>query len=70
MSARQSLISLIPKKDKDRNYLQNWQPITLLNVDSKIISKAIANRLKLVLDDIIDPDQTGFVTGKDISENL
>ena len=69
-SARQGIISLIPKKGKDQDYLRNWRPITLLNTDYKILSKAIANRIKLILTDLIDPDQTGFVKGRDISENL
>ena len=69
-SARQGTISLIPKKGKNRLLLKNWRPIMLLNVDYKILSKAMANRLKIVLPDIIDPDQTGFTKGKDITENL
>ena len=40
------IISLIPKKDKALNELKNWRPITLLNCDYKIASKAIASRLK------------------------
>ena len=69
-SARQGIISLIPKPEKNRSYLKNWRPIALLNVDYKILSKAIATRIKLVLDHLIDEDQTGFRKGRDISENL
>ena len=69
-TARQGIISLIPKQNKERKFLQHWRPISLLNVDYKILSKAIANRLKIVLPDIIDPAQTGFIKGKDISGNL
>lgn len=32
-SARKGIISLLPKKDKDLNFLKNWRPLTLLNVD-------------------------------------
>ena len=35
------VISLIPKKDKDKNYLKNWRPISLLNNDYKIAAKAL-----------------------------
>ena len=35
-------------------YLKKWHPVTLLNYDYKIASTAIANRLKLVLPNIID----------------
>ena len=37
---------LIPKEDSELNQLQNWRPITLLNVDYKIASKAIAKRIE------------------------
>ena len=43
---KQSVISLIPKSGKDTSFLENWRPISLLNVDYKITTKAIANRVK------------------------
>ena len=43
--------------------------MTLLDVVYKIASGAIANRLKLVLDELIDKDQTGFIKGRFIGEN-
>jgi len=44
-SQKQALITLIEKKGKDRNYLENWRPISLINVDAKIASKVIAARI-------------------------
>ena len=38
-SQRQVIIKLIEKKDKGKRFIKNWRPISLLNVDSKIISK-------------------------------
>ena len=67
---KQSIISLIPKKDKDLEKLTNWRPISLLNTDYKIITKVIANRMKQVLPKIIDSSQTGFVKGRYIGENI
>ena len=58
-SHRQAVITLIEKKDK----IQNWCPISLLNVDLKIGTKALALRLQDVLPFVIDDDQTGFVRG-------
>ena len=50
--------------------LSNWRPITLLNVDFKIAAKAIAKRLEPILGPLIHPDQTGFVKGRHIGENI
>ena len=64
------MITLIPKKGRNRNQVRNWRPITLLNVDYKIYSKTIANRIKIVLPDLIHEDQTGFMSGRSITENI
>ena len=69
ISQRQSVIRLIPKKNKNLLYLKNWRPISLLNVDYKIASKALALRLK-VLSAIINNAQTGYVEGRFIGENI
>ena len=42
ISQRQAVIKLIEKKDRDKRYIKNWRPISLLNVDYKIMSKALA----------------------------
>ena len=60
-SQRQAVIKLIEKKDKDKRFIKNWRPISLLNVDYKIISKALASRLKKVLPNLISPQQTAYV---------
>ena len=66
---RQGTISLIHKgKDLVKDKLTNWRPISLLNVDYKIISKAPALRLKNVLPKIINQNQAGFVKGRKLSE--
>ena len=67
---KQVLITLLPKPNKDITFLSNWRPISLLNVDYKIATKSIANRVKQVLDRIIDPSQTGFIKGRYIGENI
>ena len=43
---KQGLISLIPKAGKELEILSNWRPISLLNTDYKIATKAISNRIK------------------------
>jgi hypothetical protein len=67
---RKGLISLLPKQDKDVKFIKNWRPITILNTDYKILTKILANRLKKILPKIIHPDQTGFVLGRQIGENI
>lgn len=60
---------LLPKTD---NALEaaNYRPISLQNCPMKLFSKALVNRLKPAIPDIIDADQTGFVHGRNISENF
>jgi hypothetical protein len=67
---KQSFITLIPKKDKTLTDINNWRPISLLNIDYKISAKAIANRIKRVLEKLISTDQTGFIKGRYIGENI
>ena len=50
--------------------LSNWRPITLLNVDCKIATKAIAKRLDASLPKLINHDQTRFIKGRYIGENI
>ena len=68
ISQRLGIISLIPKKDKNLEFLKNWRPITLLNTDYKIATKAIAMRLEKVLPKIIHPCQVGYLKGRYIGE--
>ena len=49
-SQRQAVIVLIEKKDKDKCFLKNWRPISLINVDVKIASKAIALKSRRLLE--------------------
>ena len=63
-------IRLIPKENTDTRELSNWRPITLLNVDYKILSKAIASRIEKVLPRLINCNQTGFMKGRYIGQNI
>lgn len=66
---RESIITLIPKSGRSPHSLKGWRPISLLNVDYKIISTAIANRFKKVIDHIISPSQSAYIKGRYIGEN-
>ena len=67
---KEGVIVCIPKEDKPREYIKNWRPITLLNVSYKIGSACIANRIKTVLSTLIHPDQTGFISGRYMGDNI
>ena len=67
---RRSILTLIPKKDKDLRFWKNWRPISLLNTDYKIITKLFAKRLKPVLQNIIHPDQVAYIKGRYIGQNI
>ena len=60
---------LIHKKD-DKRLVKNWRPISLQNTDYKIASKAITERLKLVMTSIVHQDQTCGIVGRSIFSNL
>jgi len=66
---RHSVITLIPKKDKDRSILANLRPISLTNTDVKIITKAITIKLNPVLEQIISPTQTAYVPKRQVTDN-
>ena len=69
-SQKQAVITLIKNKDQVRCDLENWRPISLLNVDAKTASKAIAERMKRLLPGIIHHNQSGYIPGRNIGENI
>ena len=68
VSQKQRLITCLPKEGKSKHLLKKWRPISLLNVDYKIGSACIAQRLKTVHKNIISNSQTGFMKGRYIGE--
>ena len=64
------IITCLPKQGKDRRYMKNWRPITLLNLTYKILSGMLAERLKTTLAEIVHNDQKGFVQNRFIGENI
>ena len=67
---RHCLITCIPKGNKPRIHLKNWRAISLLFCVYKLLSSAVANRLKKVLDKLVSKSQTGFISGRYIGENV
>ena len=67
-SRKQAVIKLIEKKDRDKKFIKNWRPISLLNVDVKLISKVLSNRIKNLLRNLISTSKNAYVTNRFISE--
>ena len=68
-SQKRAIITLVEKKDKDRrDDISNWRSISLINVDVKIGSKAIAKRLEAVLPNIIHHNQSAHVKDRTICD--
>ena len=69
-SQHQALITLIEKKGKDKRFIKNWRPISLINVDTKIASKALAARMENVFTSIVHFNQTACVKDRYVGESI
>ncbi|KAL3688714.1 hypothetical protein R1sor_015023 [Riccia sorocarpa] len=57
-------------KNEERQRLRNWRHIILLTLTYKLISKMLACRLKVILLDLVDEHQTGFIDGRSIHDSI
>lgn len=68
-SWQEALITLLPKQGADPKLIKNYRPISLLNIDYKIFTGVLANRMKIILKRIIRKDQAGFLPERQIKDN-
>lgn len=70
MHWRLAKIILLPKQEKDLRYLCAYCPISLLNRDYKILTSFLTLRLNKILKDYINLDQSGFILGRQLNDNI
>ncbi len=66
----EALITLILKKDRDPTDPGSYRPISLIDVDGKILTKVLATRIERYMPSIVHADQVGFVKGRCSSDNV
>ncbi|KAK3566097.1 hypothetical protein QTP86_025692, partial [Hemibagrus guttatus] len=69
LSSWRAVITLLPKKG-DLQDIKNWCPVSLLCTDYKVMSKELANRLRDIMDFVIQTDQTYCVPNRSIIDNV
>lgn len=69
-SLTKGIITLVFKNKGDKDKLENYRPISLLNTDYKILTKILANRIKTVIGSIVGPTQAYSIPGRDIADTI
>ena len=62
-------MKFIEKKDRDKRDIKTWRSVSLSNFNTKVLSKAISNKLKAVFPTLISLQQTAYVKTRFTGEN-
>lgn len=65
-----AMLKVLPKPGRDPELPASYRPISLLNSDYKLLTKIIADRLKIIVPYIVHEDQTGFIPGRHSVTNV
>ncbi|KAJ1122782.1 hypothetical protein NDU88_001266, partial [Pleurodeles waltl] len=69
-TTREAIIVPLLKPGKDPTGMGAYRPLSMLNLDYKILSKALATRLLPLMPSFIHPDQAGFIPGRNTAGNI
>lgn len=69
VDAAEALLVVIPKELVPTS-MRSFRPLSFCNVPIKVLCKVIVNRLKSLLQDVIMPNQTSFIPGQQIMDNI
>lgn len=69
-SLSDAVVVVIPKPGKDPSLCSSYHPISLINVDAKLLAEVLANRLSTVILALVHLDQTGFMSGRGTDINI
>uniref|UniRef100_A0A8D0X019 RNA-directed DNA polymerase n=1 Tax=Sus scrofa TaxID=9823 RepID=A0A8D0X019_PIG len=59
----EATITLMPKPDKDSTEKENYRPMSLMNIDTKILNKILANHIQQSIKRIVHHGEVGFIPG-------
>ena len=66
---KQSHITLLPKDSGDPLLTKNYRPISLLNIEYKLITKVLANKISPFLESVVNPDQAAAIKNRNIQNH-
>ncbi len=69
-SWREYVISVIPKEGKNKQDCTAYRPISVLNMDYKLFVSVLPKRLELIMLELINSDQTGFIRSRQTQDNI
>ncbi|KAJ1136101.1 hypothetical protein NDU88_002519 [Pleurodeles waltl] len=69
-SMREAMIVVLPKPGRDPTDVRSYRPLSLLNLDCKILGKILANRLAPYMHILVHEDQNGFIPKRSTFLNI